>query len=73
MSVYEKSLALHKDLGGKLKTELRAGLENAEDLALMYSPGVAEPCRAIHTDPMAAYDYTWKKDTVAVIQMGQQF
>lgn len=70
MSVYEKSLALHKDLGGKLKTELRAGLENAEDLALMYSPGVAEPCRAIHKDPMAAYDYTWKKDTVAVISDG---
>ena len=70
MDVYEKSLDLHERLSGKLMTDLRASLDNAEDLSLMYSPGVAEPCRQIHKNPSLAYKYTWKKDTVAVISDG---
>lgn len=70
MNVYKKSLDLHEKLGGKLMTDLRASLDNAEDLALMYSPGVAEPCREIHRDPSLSYKYTWRRDTVAVISDG---
>ncbi len=70
MDVYEKSLDLHERLSGKLMTDLRASLDNAEDLSLMYSPGVAEPCRQIHKNPSLSYKYTWKKDTVAVISDG---
>src|SRR5699024_4999465 len=68
--IYEKSLDLHERLSGKLMTDLRASLDNAEDLSLMYSPGVAEPCRQIHKNPSLSYKYTWKKDTVAVISDG---
>lgn len=70
MDIYEKSLDLHERLSGKLMTDLRASLDNAEDLSLMYSPGVAEPCRQIHKNPSLSYKYTWKKDTVAVISDG---
>lgn len=70
MNVYEKSLNLHQKLQGKLSTELKGPLESKEDLSLMYSPGVAEPCRAIARDPESAYAYTSKANTVAVISNG---
>lgn len=68
--VFEKALALHKELKGKLNVELKAPLESKEDLSLVYSPGVAEPCRAIADDKEAVYDYTWKGNSVAVISDG---
>ncbi|MCI6156530.1 MAG: NAD-dependent malic enzyme [Peptoniphilaceae bacterium] len=68
--VFERSLALHEKLKGKMSTELKAPLENQEDLSLLYSPGVAQPCREIAKDAEKAYDYTWKGNTVAVVSNG---
>lgn len=70
MDIYQKALAKHADWQGKISTELKCKLEDRADLALAYTPGVAEPCRAIHKDPQAAYTYTWKANTVAVISDG---
>ena len=69
-NIYEKALALHKELRGKLSTELKAPLETKEMLSLLYSPGVAKPCLKIKESPSLAYDYTWKGNTVAVISDG---
>ena len=69
-NVYEKSLKLHKELKGKISTELKAPLETKEQLALMYSPGVAEPCRQIAKDKNDVFEYTWKSNTVAVVSNG---
>ncbi|MDD7384281.1 MAG: NADP-dependent malic enzyme [Actinomycetaceae bacterium] len=68
--VYERSLQLHKKLKGKISTELTAALDTQDDLALMYSPGVAQPCREIAENPSSVYDYTWKGNTVAVVSNG---
>ncbi|MDD7593336.1 MAG: NADP-dependent malic enzyme [Peptoniphilaceae bacterium] len=68
--VYARALALHEALNGKISTELKAPLNDAGDLSLLYSPGVAEPCRVIARDPEAAFDLTWKANTVAVITNG---
>jgi len=69
-NVFQESLELHKQLKGKISTELKGPLDNKEQLSLMYSPGVAEPCREIAKDKYLAYDYTWKGNTVAVISNG---
>lgn len=68
--VFARSLALHAELKGKMSAELKAPLENQEDLSLMYSPGVAQPCREIAANPESVYDYTWKGNTVAVVTNG---
>lgn len=70
MNVYEKSLALHKEAHGKLEVGLKVPLEKREDLSLAYTPGVARPCEVIHENQDAAYDYTWKGNSVAVISDG---
>lgn len=70
MSIYEESLKFHEIYKGKLEIKSRVKVENAEDLSLAYTPGVAEPCREIHKDPSAAYIYTRKWNTVAVISDG---
>lgn len=69
-TVYEKALELHEKLRGKISTELKGELNSKEDLSLLYSPGVAEPCRKIADDPEAAYKYTWKGNTIAVVSNG---
>lgn len=69
-NVFQDSLKLHKELKGKISTELKGSLETKEQLSLMYSPGVAEPCREIAKDKDLAYEYTWKGNTVAVISNG---
>lgn len=68
--VFERSLNLHRELKGKMSTELKAPLETKADLSLLYSPGVAQPCREIAKDAEAAYDYTWKGNTIAVVSNG---
>lgn len=68
--VFSRSLALHAELKGKMSTELKAPLENQDDLSLMYSPGVAQPCREITANPKSVYNYTWKGNTVAVVTNG---
>ena len=68
--IYQKSLEMHKQFQGKLRTESSAKIENREDLSWAYSPGVAEPCREIQKDASKMYDYTLKSRTVAVISDG---
>ena len=70
MDVYEKALLLHEQWQGKLSTELKAELNNAEDLTYAYTPGVARPCMEISKDPSLAYKYTSKANTIAVISDG---
>jgi malate dehydrogenase (oxaloacetate-decarboxylating) len=66
----EKSLELHKRSHGKLSVTVKVSVENSHDLSLVYSPGVAEPCREIHQNPEKIYDYTMKGNLVAVVSDG---
>lgn len=66
----EKALKLHEEIQGKISTELKTELNNADELSLVYSPGVAEPCKKIHENELDAYKYTWKANTIAVISNG---
>ena len=70
MDVYQKALELHKELKGKVKVELVRDIVDRESLSLLYSPGVAEPCRQIAQNKELAYEYTWKGKTIAVISNG---
>lgn len=69
-SVYTKALELHRQNQGKLATQALLPVKSKEELSLLYTPGVAEPCRAIAQDVDQAYDLTWKGRTVAVISDG---
>lgn len=60
MTMNEKALKLHEEWNGKLTTEAKSAVRTREDLALAYTPGVAEPCKVIAKDPEAAYTYTIK-------------
>lgn len=70
MTNQEKALELHANLQGKLETVSKTPVRTREDLALVYTPGVAEPCKVIAKDPAAAYTYTMKANTVAVVSDG---
>ena len=70
MTMNEKALKLHEEWNGKLTTEAKSAVRTREDLALAYTPGVAEPCKVIAKDPEAAYTYTIKANTVAVVSDG---
>ena len=58
MTTNEKALMLHEQWNGKLETTAKAQVKTREDLALAYTPGVAEPCKVIAADPEAAYRST---------------
>ena len=70
MTTNEKALALHKEWAGKIETTAKCKVASKEDLALAYTPGVAEPCKVIAQDPEAVYEYTIKSNTVAVVSDG---
>ena len=70
MTINEKALMLHQEWNGKLETTSKAKVASREDLALAYTPGVAEPCKVIAKDPEAAYRYTIKSNTIAVVSDG---
>ena len=70
MTNSEKALALHKEWNGKIETTPKCEVKSREDLALAYTPGVAEPCKVIAEDKEAAYQYTTKSNTVAVVSDG---
>ncbi|MDO4169557.1 MAG: NADP-dependent malic enzyme [Lachnospiraceae bacterium] len=70
MTNNEKALQLHKEWNGKIDTTAKCEVKSKEDLALAYTPGVAEPCKVIAKDPEAAYEYTIKSNTVAVVSDG---
>ena len=69
-TVYERSLELHAKTKGKVEVISKVKVENKEDLTLAYSPGVAEPCRAIHKNSDDVYTYTSKGNLVAVVSDG---
>ena len=70
MNIYEEALQYHAELKGKLEVKSRSTINNAKDLSLAYTPGVAEPCREIHKVPSKSDLYTRKWNTVAVISDG---
>ncbi len=70
MTPQEKALQMHKEWNGKLETTAKSHVNSREDLAIAYTPGVAEPCKVISKDPEAAYTYTIKSNTVAVVSDG---
>ena len=70
MDIYESSLALHAKLRGKLAVQPLIKVEDKEALSNAYTPGVAAPCKEIAKDPDAAYVYTRKWNTVAVVSDG---
>ena len=70
MDIAQESLRLHERWQGKLETVPKMRIETREDLALAYTPGVAEPCRKIAENPSDAYKYTMKANTVAVVSDG---
>lgn len=70
MDVYQKSIELHKQLAGKISTEPKMPIKDKEELSLLYSPGVAQPCVEISEDYNKVYDYTIKGNTIAVVSDG---
>ena len=70
MDVYQESLQLHEQWKGKLDVVSKSPVKTREALSLAYTPGVAEPCRVIAKDKEAAYKYTWKSNTIAVVSDG---
>lgn len=70
MTTKEKALLLHEEWNGKLETISKTPVKSREALSLAYTPGVAEPCKVIAKDPEAAYKYTMKANTVAVVSDG---
>ncbi|WP_335872234.1 NAD(P)-dependent malic enzyme [Bacillus sp. 2205SS5-2] len=70
MSLREEALHMHRVNRGKLESKSKVEVKNAKDLSLAYSPGVAEPCKAIYDKPETVYEYTMKGNMVAVVSDG---
>ena len=70
MTNSEKALKMHEEWHGKIETCAKSHVNSREDLAIAYTPGVAEPCKVIARDPEAASTYTMKSNTVAVVSDG---
>ena len=70
MDMKEKALLAHETWNGKLETTAKSKVNSREDLAIAYTPGVAEPCKEIAADVSKSYTYTWKANTVAVVSDG---
>ena len=70
MDIYKKALQMHEEWQGKLEIVSKCKVSSREDLAIAYTPGVAQPCMEIAKDKKAAYRYTMKSNTVAVISDG---
>jgi len=70
MTTNEKALMMHEQWNGKLETVSKSPVKSREDLSIAYTPGVAEPCKVIAGDREAAYKYTMKANTVAVVSDG---
>ncbi|MDD6798669.1 MAG: NAD-dependent malic enzyme, partial [Clostridia bacterium] len=70
MTINEQALKLHEEWNGKIETTSKCRIASREDLALAYTPGVAEPCKVIAQDREAAYKYTIKSNTIAVVSDG---
>ena len=70
MTINEKALQMHEQWNGKIETTAKSKVNSREDLSIAYTPGVAEPCKVIAKDKEAAYKYTMKANTVAVVSDG---
>lgn len=70
MTIIEKALQMHEQWNGKIETTAKSKVNSREDLSIAYTPGVAEPCKVIAKDKEAAYKYTMKANTVAVVSDG---
>ncbi|WP_024867211.1 NAD(P)-dependent malic enzyme [Butyrivibrio sp. FCS014] len=70
MTNAEKALKMHEEWNGKLEIRSKAEVKSREDLAIAYTPGVAEPCKLIAEDKELAYKYTFKSNTIAVVSDG---
>ncbi len=70
MTTAEKAMQMHEEWNGKIETIAKSKVKTREDLAIAYTPGVAEPCKAIAEDPELAYKYTMKANTIAVVSDG---
>ena len=70
MTNSEKALQMHETWNGKIETTAKSHVNSREDLAIAYTPGVAEPCKVIAKNPDAAYKYTIKANTIAVVSDG---
>ena len=70
MTTNEKALLMHEKWNGKIETTAKSHVNSREDLAIAYTPGVAEPCKVIAQDKEAAYKYTIKSNTIAVVSDG---
>ncbi|MEO2240032.1 NADP-dependent malic enzyme [Dorea sp. YH-dor226] len=70
MTNSEKALKMHEEWQGKIETTAKSHVNSREDLAIAYTPGVAEPCKVIAKDKEAAYTYTIKSNTIAVVSDG---
>lgn len=70
MDIYERSIELHKQLGGKLEVTSKFEIKSQEDLSLVYTPGVAQVCKEIALDEAKAYELTMKRNTVAIVSDG---
>lgn len=70
MAYKEEALKFHEEKRGKLEVVPKVEVNNAHDLALAYTPGVAEPCKLIHDDPELQYKYTAKGNLIAVVTDG---
>ncbi len=70
MTINEQALELHRQWNGKIETTSKCKIASREDLALAYTPGVAEPCKVIAQDKEEAYHYTMKANTIAVVSDG---
>jgi malate dehydrogenase (oxaloacetate-decarboxylating) len=70
MTNAEKALKMHEEWQGKLSISSKAEVKSKEDLAIAYTPGVAEPCKLIAEDKSLAYKYTIKSNTIAVVSDG---
>ena len=70
MDIYEESRQLHKRLGGKLEIIAKYDIKDQHDLAMVYTPGVAQVCRDIAEDESKAYELTIKRNTVAIVSDG---
>ena len=70
MTINEKALQMHEQWNGKIETTAKSKVNSREDLSIAYTPGVAEPCNVIAKDKEAAYKYTMKANTVAVVSDG---
>lgn len=70
MDYYKDSLKLHQQLKGKIRVVPKIDVRTKDELSLVYSPGVAEPCREIAQDKEKVWDYTIKSNTVAIVSDG---